>query len=67
VVLDCKASKRKKDKKRYASMSREQKDELNKKARDRRAEKKGRDQENKREEGTYNLLMKGLLIRTLCM
>jgi hypothetical protein len=53
VVLDCKASKRKKDKERYASMSREQKDELNKKARDRRAEKKRRDQENKREEGTY--------------
>jgi hypothetical protein len=40
VVLDRKASKRKKDTERYASMSREQKDELNKKARDRRAEKK---------------------------
>jgi hypothetical protein len=40
VVLDRKASKRKKDKECYASMSREQKDELNKKAHDRRAEKK---------------------------
>jgi hypothetical protein len=48
-------------------MSREQMDELNKKARDKRVEKKRRDQENKREEGTYNFLMKGLLIRTLCM
>jgi hypothetical protein len=40
VVLDRKEIKRQKDKERYASLSREQKDELNGKARERRAEKK---------------------------
>jgi hypothetical protein len=50
--LDCKEIKRQKDKERYASMSREQKDELNRKARERRAEKKRRDQEIKCKEGT---------------
>jgi hypothetical protein len=40
VLLDRKEIKRQKDKERYASMSREQKDELNRKARERRVEKK---------------------------
>jgi hypothetical protein len=40
VVLDRKEMKRQKDKERYASLSREQQDELNRKARERRAEKK---------------------------
>jgi hypothetical protein len=52
VLLDRKEIKRQKDKERYASMSREQKDELNRKARERRVEKKRRDQEIKCEEGT---------------
>jgi hypothetical protein len=40
VLLDRKEIKRQKDKERYASMSREQKYELNRKARERRVEKK---------------------------
>jgi hypothetical protein len=52
VVLDRKEIKRQKDKERYASLSREQKDELNRKARERRAEKKRRDQQSRHEEGT---------------
>jgi hypothetical protein len=40
VVLEHKEIKRQKDKERYASLTREQKDELNRKARERRAEKK---------------------------
>jgi histone acetyltransferase (RNA polymerase elongator complex component) len=52
VLLDRKEIKRQKDKERYASMSREQKDELNRKARERRVEKKRHDQEIKCEEGT---------------
>jgi hypothetical protein len=52
VVLDRKEIKRQKDKERYASLSREQKDELNRKARERRAEKKRCDQQSKHEEGT---------------
>jgi hypothetical protein len=40
VILDCNERKRQKDKERYAAMSREQKDELNRKACERRAEKK---------------------------
>jgi hypothetical protein len=52
VLLDRKEVKRQKDKERYASMSREQKDELNRKARERRVEKKIHDKEKKCEEGT---------------
>jgi hypothetical protein len=40
VVLDRKEIKRQKDKERYASLSGEQKDELNRKARERRGRKK---------------------------
>jgi hypothetical protein len=47
VLLDRKEIKRQKDKECYASMSREQNDEVNRKARERRVEKKRRDQESK--------------------
>jgi hypothetical protein len=52
VVLDPKEIKRQKDKERYASLSKEQKDEVNRKARERHAEKKRRDQQSKHEKGT---------------
>jgi hypothetical protein len=60
VVLDPTERKRQRNKERYASLSREQKDELNRKAR----EKKKRDQASLRDEGAYNLLTKVLLNRT---
>jgi hypothetical protein len=53
VLLDRKEIKRQKDKEIYASMSREQKDEVNRKARERRADKKRRDHESKFEEDAY--------------
>jgi hypothetical protein len=64
VVLDPTERKRQRNKERYASLSREQKDELNRKARERRAEKKKCDQASLRDEGAYNLLTKVLLNRT---
>jgi hypothetical protein len=62
VIFDGNERKRQKDKERYAAMSREQKDELNRKARERRAEKKRCDQESKHGEGTCNLLIMKVLI-----